>query len=517
MSIDENEFFREASVRICGSLDFEKAMARAFEYISRYIPLSEMYLQIIDLERNLVINVVTVTDGCDPGFGRYIYLPDENRHIHFEQMETGDSVTFINEPQKHPVIGDYCKRLGLDPYFSLILMRLELEGNLIGNLTFTVRGEGQYNTTHVKLVRLLLEPFTIAMANAIKHQEVLVLQEKLADDNRYLQRQLRSLYGGEIIGAEFGLRHVMESVRQVASLESPVLLLGETGTGKDVIANAIHYSSHRMDGPFIKVNCGAIPDTLVDSELFGHEKGAFTGALALKRGRFERADGGTIFLDEIGELPLQAQVRLLHVLQTRQIERVGGTSTIPVNIRIIVATNRNLETMVRIRQFREDLWFRINVFPIVIPPLRHRKEDIPALAHHFIDQKTIELKLEKAPVLAPGAMDTLQAYDWPGNVRELQNIVERALIRQRGGVLSFDDLGAPLGSRETEEGRSTVVEFPSLDDMMRRHIQTALSLAHGRVNGSGGAAEMLGVHPNTLRKRMRKLVIPFGRKAKTGG
>ena len=240
---------------------------------------------------------------------------------------------------------------------------------------------------------LLNEPFAIAFSNTLKHQEVLRLKDLLADDNRYLHRELLHLSGEEIVGADFGLKRVIEMVRQVAPLNSPVLLLGETGVGKDVIANAIHYSSPRKDGPLVKVNCGAIPETLLDSELFGHEKGAFTGAISQKRGRFERANQGTIFLDEIGELPSPAQVRMLRVLQYKEIERVGGTNPIPVDIRLIAATNRNLEEMVKTKQFREDLWFRLNVFPIHIPPLRERKEDIPALVRHFVKRKSRELKL----------------------------------------------------------------------------------------------------------------------------
>jgi transcriptional regulator with GAF, ATPase, and Fis domain len=262
------------------------------------------------------------------------------------------------------------------------------------------------------------------------------------------------------------------------------------------------------------VNCGAIPETLVDSELFGHEKGAFTGAISQRRGRFERADKGTIFLDEIGELPSQAQVRLLHVLQKKEIERVGGISSIPVNIRIISATHRNLEEMIASGRFREDLWFRLNVFPITIPPLRQRREDIPALVHHFIDRKTKELKLTERPVLAPGAIDRLIAYDWPGNVRELENMIERALIRHRGCVLSFETL-LPLAVSEVRE----MVEddrhraLPSLDEINARHIRKALKTAGGKINGPGGAALILGLHPNTLRKRMNKLGIPFGRRS----
>ena len=303
-------------------------------------------------------------------------------------------------------------------------------------------------------------------------------------------------------------------IEQVAPLDSPVLLLGETGTGKEVIANAIHYSSPRRNGPFIKVNCGAIPETLLDSELFGHEKGAFTGAIAQKRGRFERADKGTIFLDEIGELPLQAQVRLLRVVQTKEIERVGGTSSIPVDTRIISATNRNLQEMVASARFREDLWFRLNVFPVMIPPLRQRKEDIPALVHHFIEHKCVELKLPSRPVLAPGVIDRLIAYDWPGNVRELQNMIERALILQRGGIISLDMLLPPANAKEAPPPQErTRDEFLSLEDINSQHIRQALERAGGKINGRGGAAEILRINPNTLRKRMNRLGIPYGRKS----
>jgi DNA-binding NtrC family response regulator len=348
-----------------------------------------------------------------------------------------------------------------------------------------------------------------------RHQEVSRLKDMLADDNRYLFSELRSASGDEIIGSDFGLKAVMEMVKQVAPLDSPVLLLGETGTGKEIIANAIHYSSPRKDGPFIKVNCGAIPETLLDSELFGHEKGAFTGAVSQKRGRFERANKGTIFLDEIGELPAQAQVRLLRVLQTKEIERVGGTSSIPVDIRIISATNRNLEEMIASGRFREDLWFRLNVFPIMIPPLRQRREDIPALVHHFIDRKSRELKLTERPVLALGALDRLMAYDWPGNVRELENLIERALIQSKGGMLSFETLLAPqvsVGREVTRDaGRNRTLR--SLGEINAEHIRQALEMAGGKINGPRGAAQLLGLHPNTLRSRMNKLGIPYGRRS----
>jgi len=279
-----------------------------------------------------------------------------------------------------------------------------------------------------------------------------------------------------------------------------------------VIANAIHYSSARSEGPFVSVNCGGIPDTLMDSELFGHEKGAFTGALSQKRGRFERAHNGTIFLDEIGELPLQAQTRLLRVLQNREIERVGGIDTISLNIRIIAATNRDLETMVKNGEFREDLWFRLNVFPVLVPPLRERTVDIPALIQHFINLKAKELKLASVPSIAPGAIELAMNYRWPGNVRELQNVIERELILNPQGPLSFEHLGtrttgpAPLSD-------SPPIESYNLDDIIASHINRVLRLANGKINGANGAAALLGVNPSTLRNRMRKLGVNYGRKS----
>jgi len=319
-----------------------------------------------------------------------------------------------------------------------------------------------------------------------------------------------------IIGKSFGLKAVMEMADMVSRSDSPVLLMGETGTGKDIIANAIHYSSQRKEGPFIKVNCGAIPENLIDSELFGHDKGAFTGALHTKHGRFERANGGTILLDEIGELPPQAQVRLLRVLQHMEIERVGGTRVIPVDVRIISASNRNLEEMVRDNRFREDLWFRLNVFPIMVPPLRRRVEDIPSFVHYFLEEKSKELKLPGAPVLAPGALERLKTYRWPGNVRELENVIERELILSQtttpGRSLTFQQLHftPPEHEKTVPGGRNT--ELLRLDEVLTVHFGHVLELTNGKIYGPGGAADLLDIHPDTFRNKLRKLGIPFGRK-----
>jgi len=377
-----------------------------------------------------------------------------------------------------------------------------------GGLILTTEGEERFTRQHADLLFMLREPFGIAMSNALKHSEVTNLRDMLADDNRYLHSELRRLSGDEIIGANFGLKKVLHEVQQVAALDSPVLLLGETGVGKDVIANTIHYSSLRSDGPFVCVNCGAIPDTLIDSELFGHEKGAFTGALAQKKGRFERAHKGTIFLDEIGELPLQAQVRLLKVLQSKEIERIGGVKTISLDIRIIAATNRDLEEMVKHNEFREDLWFRLNVFPIQIPPLRERQSDIPALLQHFIFLKSRDLKLPTIPKLALGAIDPLMDYQWPGNVRELENIVERALILNPKGALTFEHMCLEPMEKTFNEVTDQEETF-NLDEYVSQFIYRVLKKTNGRVHGSGGAADLLGINPSTLRNRMRKLGINY--------
>jgi transcriptional regulator with GAF, ATPase, and Fis domain len=521
MSVDENVFFREATLRICSSLNIADALRSCFDYVKRYIPMNRMYLHIYDPDMNLTRLVASARDDMIEDPERILSLPDKGRNeraaeLKEDLLKNGDVIRVRNQPDAEAGIPEILEKFGLNAKTSLMNMLLKLsKGKQIGSLVLFANGLNQYTDEHVRLLKLLNRPFAIAISNALELREVIRLKDMLADDNRYLFEELRSASGDEIVGSDFGLKAVMTMVQKVAPLDSPVLLLGETGTGKEIIANAVHYSSPRKDGPFIKVNCGAIPDTLLDSELFGHEKGAFTGAVSQKRGRFERANKGTIFLDEIGELPAHAQVRLLRVLQTKEIERVGGTTSIPVDIRIISATNRNLQEMIASGRFREDLWFRLNVFPIMIPPLRQRREDIPALVHYFIERKSRELKLMERPVLAPGALDKIMDYEWPGNVRELENLIERALIQNRGGMLSFETLLAPqvpVGhevTRDADRNRTLL----SLDEINARHIRQALEMANGKINGAGGAAQILGLHPNTLRNRMNKLGIPYGRKS----
>ena len=361
------------------------------------------------------------------------------------------------------------------------------------------------NTNDVKVRPLaaVTEPIAAVLATDVRRREMQQLRDaaEAAKDAALARMQMRDI-GEAIVGADAGLRDVMRSVEQVAPTGAPVLLLGETGSGKEVVARAIHDRSPRVGGPVLRVNCGAIPSELVDSELFGHERGSFTGAAAQRRGWFERADGGTLFLDEIGELPLAAQVRLLRVLQDGVFERVGGSRSLKVDVRVVAATHRDLAAMVRTGQFREDLWYRINVFVIRLPPLRERLPDIGLLAEHFAQRAARRFGFTALAVTAADVA-LLEGYDWPGNVRELAAVIERAAILGEGRRL---DIARALGVRR-DDASQTGTGFPSLDDAIRNHIERALRQCSGRIEGTAGAARLLKVHPNTLRSRMHKLGV----------
>lgn len=518
MKVDKNKFFREATLQICGNLEIEEALLSSLNFLRQEMPVDKMLLQLYEEGMNVMHTVAIASPDKTTTVDLYGPMSSEARQeiMRFEkeysQQSSNTAWLFPEDPHQHLWIHEMFHMHGIKATSALILP-LRMKHRVVGGggLLLVTEGDRKFTEQHADLLSLLREPFAVAMSHALRHREVSRLKELLADDNRYLKGELKRLAGDSIIGANFGLKDVMEKAGHVASLDSPVLLLGETGVGKDVIANAIHYSSTRREGPFINVNCGAIPDTLIDSELFGHEKGAFTGALSQKRGRFERADKGTIFLDEIGELPAQAQVRLLKVIQDKEIERVGGTKTISLDIRIIAATNRNLEEMMKAKQFREDLWYRINVFPISIPPLRERISDIPALLQHFITLKSKEFKLSSMPTVSSDTIDTLMHYNWPGNVRELQNVVERAMILNPNGPLSFEHLILPQRG-ETAENIELASKSNALNDAMTRHIRQVLVKTKGKIHGENGAAKILGINPSTLRNRMNKLGIEYRKK-----
>ena len=508
----EATFFRELTLRICGSLDIDRALHEAFSYLRQRMPADAIGLGFNNLDQpGEDPKVVVVASAGRPG-ARYLWRHPESQlpipPAAAEQTRAAGPelpvAWAINRPEElHPALHGVFPGVA---HSSALFLRLELTDGLTGVLLISAEGHDRYTPEHVQLVESVREPVAIAMANARRYRELSQLRDLLAEDNRALTADIQRAVGVEVVGADFGLRTVMEQVRQVAPASSATLLLGETGTGKEVIAHAIHLASPRSQGPMISMQCGAIPETLLDSELFGHERGAFTGATERKRGRFERAHGGTLFLDEVGELSPGAQVKLLRVLQEKRFERVGGSETVRVDVRVIAATHRDLEQRVRQGSFREDLWYRLNVLPIRIPPLRLRREDIPSLVMHFLERKSLELNLPHVPSVSAQDLERMRQYDWPGNVRELQNIIERALLISRGGRLTLPPLGAR--SRAVASGPATAAPgIATLDEAMAAHIRDVLERVGWQVAGRGGAAEVLGLNPSTLRFRMQKLGI----------
>jgi transcriptional regulator with GAF, ATPase, and Fis domain len=421
----------------------------------------------------------------------------------------------------HQAAGDLSGKLpGLLPpevTGDVLAAPLLREGAAPGVLLLVARAGHGFEREHEAMLGALLEPFAVAVGNDLRLRELRSLREAAEADRRsLLQRLGRQDLQETIIGAEAGLRSSLERVELVAASDVPVLILGETGSGKEVIARAIHVRSRRARGPFLRVNCGAIPAGLIDSELFGHERGSFTGATGQRQGWFERADGGTLFLDEVGELPLHAQVRLLRVLQDGTFERVGGQKLLHADVRVVAATNRDLHAMVSEGTFREDLWYRLAVFLVHLPPLRDRIEDIPPLALHFARRAATRFG---TPPLAPSPDDValLSSYAWPGNVRELSSVMERAVILGNGRRLEVAKaLGpvspmAPIGSAPAPTPVGAPLAKARLDVAITQHIEAALTRSYGRIEGPFGAAAILDVNPHTLRARMRRLGIDWRR------
>lgn len=409
---------------------------------------------------------------------------------------------------------------------SICVAPLIVAGKSIGTLNLASNKADRYSIADGELLQEVANQVALAVENMKAYEEIRSLHAKLETENVYLREEIRSEHNfREIIGSSGELREVLEKAERVAPLDSTVLIYGETGTGKELIARAIHDCSKRKNRPLVKLNCSAISAGLVESELFGHKRGAFTGALERHVGRFELADGGTLFLDEIGELPLETQVKLLRVLQEGEFEPVGSNKTIQVDVRIIAATNRNLEECVAAGRFRSDLFYRLNVFPLELPPLRKRRSDIPQLVSFFL-QRFANKFGRKIVGAQKDTIDLLMDYPWPGNIRELQNVIERAVVLASGPVLAVDPAFLPkaLGVGDLQQhsmaarpiaepsvsehgAKSSTASLPSLEQVERNHILAALDRSDGVIDGPKGAARILKLHPNTLRSKMSKLGI----------
>ena len=410
------------------------------------------------------------------------------------------------------------KRLVADENIqSYCVVPLVSMGQSIGTFAVWSETQNRYSESDAELLREVANQVALAIANMKSYEEIASLKARLEKENVYLQEEIRTEHNfEEIIGDSPSLRALLRRVDQVAPTDSTVLIYGETGTGKELIARAIHDRSNRKNRPLVKVNCSAISAGLVESELFGHVKGAFTGAFERRIGRFELADGGTIFLDEVGELPLDTQVKLLRVLQEREFEPVGSNRSVRVDVRIICATNRNLEASIKGGTFRSDLYYRLNVFPLEVPPLRERRLDVEQLAKFFISRYARNLG-KKITGISDSATQKLLSYSWPGNIRELQNVIERALILSNGPILDLETelttvSSSPVPSEQPLEVPPVLLDadqspMKTLNEVEREHILAVLQQTHGVIDGSNGAAKTLGMHPNTLRHRMEKLGI----------
>src|SRR2546426_2229043 len=407
------------------------------------------------------------------------------------------------------------RRLLADGINSHCVVPLIVRGRCLGTLHVASETTNQYSEADAEFLQEVANQVALAVENMKAYEEIAALKVRLEEENVYLQEEIRTEHNfEEIVGNSPALLAVLRKVEQVAPTDSTVLIYGETGTGKELIARAIHDRGARKDRALVKVNCAAISAGLVESELFGHVKGAFTGAIERRVGRFELASGGTIFLDEVGELPLETQVKLLRVLQEQEFEPVGSSQTVRVDVRVIAATNRDLAEAVRAGRFRADLFYRLNVVELRVPPLRERASDIPQLAMFFLARFAKKFG-RPTETISSETMDRLVHYPWPGNIRELQNVIERAVVLSRGPALELDRDLLPSPSRPDATSRTDPRKAEptpaglaaTLEETERAHIVAALERAEGVIEGARGAAKLLGIHPNTLRSRMEKLGI----------
>ncbi len=518
------EALRKSEERNRALLEINNAIITNLTREALFQSVSRALHYVIDFDRSALTPYEPATDSLR--FVAFTGSPVQFR-VGDELRRTASTAGWVFDHQQPIVRGDLEKEQQYPNERHLIdegmrshcIAPLIVRGKSIGTVNVSSKTKFLYSEMDGQFLQEAANQVALAIENMKSYEEIAELKATLEKENVYLQEEIRTEHNfEEIVGNSPALLAALRKVEQVAPTDSTVLIYGETGTGKELIARAIHDRSARKPRPLVKVNCSAISAGLVESELFGHVKGAFTGALDRRIGRFELADGGTIFLDEVGELPLETQVKLLRVLQEHEFEPVGSSRPLRVNVRVIAATNRNLEEAIQAGRFRSDLFYRLNVFPLEMPPLRERRPDIPKLAKFFLSNYSKKLG-KNVDGISPDTMDRILGYSWPGNVRELQNVIERAVILSRGRILELQYELAPdlvaegiLGEADEPPGEALPTalpasKLPTLNEVERSHILAALKLTSGVIEGPKGAARILNMHPNTLRHRMEKFGI----------
>ena len=502
------EILLELTNVLTSQRDTESLWQAIAGHIRRVVPWDRAGIVLYDPDVDAFRFYAVVTRATTPVLTRNTLIPRKNsavgwvythKQIHVRPNLHTEQVFFEDTSYLHEGLG------------RMINLPLIVHGTCLGTLNIGSVQTGEPDAEDVKFLQLVATQIAFAIDHVRAYERIQGLSEQLSRENEYLAEEVRvSRNVGTMVGESAAFQQVLTLVKAVAPTQTTVLLLGETGTGKELLARAIHDLSPRQAKPFVRVNCAGLPAGLVESELFGHERGAFTGADQRRAGRFELANKGTLFLDEIGEMPLEAQAKLLRVLQDGQVDRIGGTHPVPVDVRIVAATNADLSHAIAQGKFRSDLFYRLHVFPVSIPPLRERRDDIRVLAEHFLRQAAVKLKRPDV-TLAPQSLERLEQYNWPGNVRELQSVIERAVILAQFMTVEIDERFLPpvnpVSASSCEPVVRSFTNATNLATLEREHIASVLEKTAWRIYGSHGAAQQLGLNPETLRSRLRKLGI----------
>jgi formate hydrogenlyase transcriptional activator len=510
---DRLRLLLEVNNAVVSHLSLDELMHAISESLQRVVPHDISGIGLYDPQSGQLCSHVTEYPSHLPNFARGTPIPMEGT-TGGVAFTTGQPV-FIGKPDFERFHSDYARKSFEAGFNSGGSIPLIAHGRKLGVMGVASMRENAFSQDDIDLLAQIAKQIALAVENALAYEEISQIKNKLAEEKLYLEEEINTAYDFEkIIGSSPALKRILKQLETVAPTDSTVLIQGETGTGKELFARAIHSLSERRERTLVKLNCAAIPTGLLESELFGHEKGAFTGAIAQRVGRFELANRGTLFLDEVGEIPLELQPKLLRVIQEQEFERLGSTRTINVDVRLIAATNRNLSQMVAERGFRDDLYYRLNVFPITIPPLRERREDIPLLVRFFASKFASRMK-KRIETIPAESVAALEQYDWPGNIRELENFIERAVILTRGaeleiptGEMKLPVKAAPPNSPSVPvAAREDSSESTSLESIERDHIIRVLNETDWVVGGANGAAARLGLKRTTLQARMKKLGI----------